>query len=618
MLAALIVLGATRTYFVAPDGSDKATGTSARAPFATLRRVKEELAKQKDNLGVQVVITGRIRQLETVEFGSEANGVTFVGKGKESVISGGTVLPAPDQTELSTVPIHRYSIKNLKPFRQVFTEEPDRRLPRTHLPKSGFYNLTKLEGSALTGPWNEGQDRAYYRTGDIKQWDNLRDVDLIAHHYWVTSILPIKAISPSLGLVEFGKKSVFRLSDDYTGQAAPYILENVPEALDEPGSWYTNSQLQQMTVRAGDSAFKIVVPQLDVLLRIKGASKVTLRGITFMHNEWNYGPNQSGDAQAAVGVPGAVQIVDSRAVALQQCQFRELGTYGVEVTSTSEGTDIDHCKIEDVGGGGVKVGHGTSWTTISDCTIRNGGIVFAPAVGIWIGNSGHNRIVHNLIENLYYTGISVGWTWGYGPSDAIDNLIEGNVIQHLGKGVLSDMGGIYTLGVSPGTVLRGNRIDDIQARGYGGWGIYFDEGSTGILAENNVVTNCKTGLLHQHYGKENIVRNNIFAFSQTGGQLIRTRKEDHLSFTLERNIIYWNGSAPALGGNWEGDGFKLFNNLFWKQDGVQPPIANNLIADPLFIDPKHGDFKLRSESPAKKIGFRPIDLSEVGPRKIRR
>ena len=168
----------------------------------------------------------------------------------------------------------------------------------------------------------------------------------------------------------------------------------------------------------------------------------------------------------------------------------------------------------------------------------------------------------------------------------------------------------------PGTVLRNNLIHDITSFTYGGWGIYPDEGSSHMLIENNVVYRCASSGFHQHYGKENTVRNNIFAFNRDY-QLMRTRAEPHLSFTMERNIVIFD-QGRLLGSNWTGDQFRMDYNLYWDVRGgkirlVDGQDAHSRIADPLFVNAGGGDFRLREGSPALELGFKPIDLSRVGP-----
>ena len=176
-----------------------------------------------------------------------------------------------------------------------------------------------------------------------------------------------------------------------------------------------------------------------------------------------------------------------------------------------------------------------------------------------------NRILHNDIHDFSYTGVSVGWTWGYGPALAQNTLVAYNRIYNIGRGLLSDMGGIYTLGSQQGSVLSHNLIHNVQTFDYGGWGIYPDEGTTGLTVRDNVVYGCKSAGFHQHYGKDNVIENNIFALNGEA-QLARTRAEDHLSFTFAHNIVFWT-QGSLLHGNWTGGQVALDDNLYWNAGG---------------------------------------------------
>ncbi|MBQ4350846.1 MAG: right-handed parallel beta-helix repeat-containing protein, partial [Clostridia bacterium] len=228
-----------------------------------------------------------------------------------------------------------------------------------------------------------------------------------------------------------------------------------------------------------------------------------------------------------------------------------------------------------------------------------------------------------------------GWVWGYAPSISRDNRIEKNHIHHLGDGMLSDMGGVYLLGLQPGTVVSGNVIHHVKSKNYGGWALYTDEGSSFVTLENNICYECSDNSYHQHYGSMNTVRNNVFAFAH--GQEVRvSRTEPHLSILFENNIFFadhvplYDISRNQIAEHTVSAKRNILTDCTREEpvlrdfgDGVQMRLGDfqaagmeyeSIAANPLFEDPYNYNFTLRPESPAPALGFTPIDTSDVGPR----
>jgi hypothetical protein len=374
---------------------------------------------------------------------------------------------------------------------------------------------------------------------------------------------------------------------------------------------------------------------------------------------------------------GAVYLTGTKYCLFEDCEITAIGNYGFEFSLGCSDNKILGCDIHDLGAGGILIGSkvrpkrelnpleielikmqppllehpadATGNIEIADCRIFNGGKYYHSAVGIWIGQSPDNHIHHNEIFNFYYSGISTGWTWGYGRALATGNIFEYNYIHHIGKlengdgPVLSDLGGIYSLGDQEGSVIRHNIIHDIWADKYGGWAIYLDEGSQNMLVENNLAYRCKHACFNQHFGQKNIIRNNIFAFANTSLVML-ARKQPKIDFILKNNILLSNGTPIYAGGyDYEIDqeAFISDSNLIWSTAsqiiGAQnrfpsnlyepdKPVMswevwlsegndqNSLIADPGFADPENGDFSLNENSPAYQIGFKPFPLGQAGPR----
>ncbi len=282
----------------------------------------------------------------------------------------------------------------------------------------------------------------------------------------------------------------------------------------------------------------------------------------------------------------------------------------------SKNTYVEHIRFQ-----GIAFKH-----TVDNCFIHNAGNLFHGAHGVWIGKSSYNRVTHNEISNLDYSGISCGWSWGFQPTSAHHNRIDFNHIHHLSNGEgLSDMGGIYTLGVSPGTTERYNHIHDVYSYAYvsHGSGLYPDEGSSDILLANNVVHHVRNSPLFMHYGADCTVSNNILALGDIS-QLRRSREDKRCHYSAVNNIVF-SDHPLMLDGPWKNKDWFLANNVYWSTSGeaqfagrafaewlAEGNDKGSLVADPLFNNPAAGDFSLKAGSPALKVGFQPIDLSRTG------
>ncbi len=660
--------------FVATNGNDAWSGTLPRpnlarsdGPFATLGRARDELRKRKAATGLFGGATVYVRAgthfleetlvLGPQDSGTERGPIVFAAyPGERPVLSGGrriTGWQRPKQGGVWTAEVPEAKAGKWYP-QQLFVN--GQRRTRARIPNEGYLlNEGPIEPladrkKAMSDPNAKSGFR--FKPGDMKRWANLDDAVVYQFHSWTASLHWIKELDEANGIVRFTAPSNWPTG--YWTKNERYYVENVPDTLDAPGEWYLDRKTGVLSYWPADRGTgtsrlqtedigkaEVIAPRLRHLVRLDGdpaagkpVEHVQFRGLSFQHADWLIKDKGEADGQAAVFLDAAITAKGARHCAFDDCEVAHVGEYALWLGGGCKDSRVHHCHIHDLGGGGIKLGETASpkgeadaaeRNVVDNCFIHDTGHVFPAGVGVWVGRSSHNRVSRNEICDLNYTGVSVGWSWGYAPTSANHNTVEFNHIHHVGRGVLGDMGGIYTLGISPGTVLRGNVIHDVYSPGIGGGtGIYPDEGSSEVLIENNLVYHTEQGCFSQHYGRENIVRNNIWAFSQHG-EVTRHRQEEHSSFTFERNIVLSANGQP-LAGNWSNGKYAMERNLYWDTstpdtdfDGL--PFEDwqalgrdkgSLIADPLFVAPEKLDFRLKPGSPAAKLGFVPFDPSQAG------
>ncbi len=644
-----------REIFVSPSGNDDGAGTIDH-PFATIVRARDETRKiPRDDSG-PIFITlrgGRYELHEPLTFGPEDSGtarsplVVRAYQSEKPILSGGRLVTGWKAGELYKTPVWYAQLSDPLPksIRAIWVNGEFRHV--AHSPNSGYFHVAALPDQMKE--WDQGQTRFNFKDGDLPTANLGPDARVVTMTRWVESHLPIASVDVRQHLFNFNARNTFRLDVN-----DPYYIENSIVLLDQPGEWYFDRATRTLFYAPMPDEqinnAEVIAPMLEQVMILKGNPEknepirhVEFQGITFSHTGWDFTFSQTtqptknvgGFSQASIPIPAAVHGDGLGDCAFEHCNFEHIGDWALELARGCQSNRVDRCRFGDLGAGGIKLGEGgirektadqSFANRITNCTLHDGGNIFHSAVALWVGQSFNNTIARNEISDFFYSGISLGWSWGYGPSLNRGNVVEENHVHHIGtksnnpEPILSDMGGIYILGARDGTVVRRNTFHDIAGIHYGGWGIYLDEGSSNVLVEQNLVYRTTHGGFHLHYGKDNIVRNNIFAFGRDW-ELQHSRPEDHNGFMFTRNIVI--GESPKMLSGADGTpgatNSEHDHNVYWCTKSTQLTFAgktwdewramgkdkDSIIADPQFVDPAHDDFRPSENSPALKVGFVP-------------
>jgi hypothetical protein len=444
---------------------------------------------------------------------------------------------------------------------------------------------------------------------------------------WVHDMSFASDIDPSTGRVSMTRKT--GMNPHFTDLAHACFLENDRRFLQRPGDWYLDESARTLYVVPPENAnladFEIEIPVTDQWLVMVSEPEnpvvdVTIEGIRFEYADWfpgkpgsmRWDPKHTGpgrgrsqrpvwqhkprpteypvpplnSGQSATYLPGSVQMRHVTHCKVQECTFVGSSYYAILAEDGCRNVCIDSCSFDEMGAGAVYL-DGSPYcddpdnqntnNAILNSTVCNGGQIFQSACGVLATHVAWLRVEHNEIHDLTYSGISVGWQWEFNRGPNRDNRIVGNHIYNIGlNGHLWDMGGIYLLGYQPGTLVEDNVVHNVQCYDFAGWGIYLDEGSSGITVVHNLIWNCFSHCIHEHWGRSNQILFNVLGMGKSGGIALNNEishawvEQPRPLTRIEKNIIVTN-AGPAMvdhGGILESGGLTrasilMDGNVFW-------------------------------------------------------
>lgn len=604
-----------------------------------------------------------------LSFTAEDRGnVTFEPyNGEEVIVTGSSPITQWKETTVNGVKALCASA-NGKKISGLFKN--DEKLSCARLPESGYYYVKSLNDDDTlwteeTTLWANGTLGQTSFNVDLKDFSktpsNINDVTVRIPHWWHDEVTGMKSFDEKTGRVKMVKYAAMTI-----GEGDRYCFENILEGLDKSGEWcyVSDKDMIYYIPKAGETASDLVLYAATnaEIISIDGCNNITFSGIKFENTGWDYadpkyctinvgawtdGLDMDGP-QGAIDSSSAIRVTNADNVNFTNCDFLNIGSTAIKFVDNARGCRAENCYFDTIGASAIFIGgQNNKKECAADITAKNNiignyGLQFHSAPGIIITYCDRADISNNEIHDGYYTGISCGWVWLFGYHVTNNIKLKNNLIYNIGKGMLSDMGGIYMLGAQPGTEISGNVIHDVTCyqgeSGYAGAGIYTDAGASEMLIKNNLVFNCSSYAFNATIARNNSITNNIAAFCgeclvNPGGKLLEFASMNNYN----QNIYLTNSNVPIymemdtieeLVDNrnvmWDVTyGDELYFNLHDLKNGKAIPLKKavkggyvdtSIAKDPMFVDAEHYDFTLCKDSPvfANDIGFKAWDYSEAG------
>ncbi len=534
------VLVAQTVIHVAPNGDDTADGNAAH-PLKTLagalRRLRDHRAAGDEGWDRVELEPGNYTLDEPLVLTPGDSGesnehpLIFTASNRGTArINGGVRIRGFQKRGnrwVASVP------NSLPPFRDLWVN--GRRAIRARSPNDGFFRIE------AAGPDNRTSIVA--KSTDFLSLAHPQSAEIVFLHDWSISRIRLASIDATANAYHFTDPigAVQRIFAITNFEPHPrYFVENAPELLDVPGEWYLDAAARELHYLPRDgedvATAEVVAPRLEQLLVLQGegnkfVENIRFDGLLFCHAAFALPPHgyagiqanwydPRGDANGGKRsiVPAAASLDRTFSCAFTNCRFEHLGGAGLSVEH-SQNTRVDRSTFSDLGGDGIMIGSPSSddkpaaeHNTIENCTIDRCGQTYYGAVGVWVGMSVDTSVRNNEIRDLPYTGVSVGWRWDDSPTICRGHQIRENNIHNVML-ILSDGGGIYTLGRQPGMALADNVIHDIpvNAGRAESNGIFMDEGSTDIRVEGNTIYHVARSPIRFNRAGKNILAGNTLA-----------------------------------------------------------------------------------------------------------
>lgn len=599
-------------FYVAANGKDSWSGKLAQpnadgtdGPFATLEHARD--AMRSSSIDTTYVREGTYHLSKTLELTALDNGHAFKNYPGEAVtLSGGEVVKGFVNEGNGL-----YAAKLATPSYLDLFVGGER---QTLASKAGFVDGDVTSGwffaDASTG---DGRFGVRFHSDDVSAADVNGNtlIQLMDRERLGDTISGISSIDNASRLITLKSGATLPFAEGTT-----YKLLNNAAFVNQTGEFAWRGSDGKLVYKPADPAHfeasGVEVARLGTLVRLNGASNVTLDGFTFT--------NTTTDGNA-------LELVKATNNHIGDNSFVNVGT-AIRLTSGSSNNQIAHNVLDHLAENGIELDGRSNGNAIYANAISNIGEVRKAVAGIIGTGVDNNLISNNDIDHSARYGISLKDYGGTTNTVNHNNIIQYNKIGNTGLET-ADGGAIEVLGRSgadTGTIIQGNHIEhanglatstaDQWLHNQKGFGIYLDDMAGGVIVRDNFIRDADWASVQIHGGDNNVVTNNFSVIASNQEDFIRIewapvhgdagnpRNNSVTGNLIEANLPLDDYMELLTAGTFTMDRNFVHN--------VPTYGALDVEGKPMFANAYYGDYSLQAGSPVLAMGIHDLAWGKMG------
>jgi len=411
------------------------------------------------------------------------------------------------------------------------------------------------------------------------------DIEILNFQQFSTSKLRVSCVDTTNRIVYLTGATTFSHANYHQDGFQPgrrYLVENVEDALTEPGQWFLDHSGERGTwtltylAKPGENpnVGNVVIPQTEPpLVRTSNLRHVTFQGLTFAYDNYTVPDSGHPSRELEIDIAPMLSFQNSQYLTFDSGTLEHISGSGLEIISclpadpqksapfntppkwcvevdtnaVTSNNVVKNSRFYDIGALGMRIGD--PWvpaetdanipqlTTVENNVVEGYGRIIPAAFGIGQGMGHDNLYTHNDVYDGYHCAISISQQSGNAPPNGVDgnppigngnNTISFNHVYNLLQGIMDDGVSIRIEAGNASFTAAGNKILNNKIHDVSDSSSFF-HGASGYGGDGIYLDNS-TGLV-------DVENNLVYRVSDTAVYTPHGPAQEHEANKVNNNIL---------------------------------------------------------------------------------